>query len=130
LEALGDLIVRHDLAAFLATLVVTNRAVIVAMELVKLDLFRRFDGVVNANWNSDQQKPDVTFPNRSHFLLSPGNRAKAAIPALFALANLGKGTGQVLCGSFSNYVKPYFCGLFDGFGWLRGEKHRVRLTND
>src|SRR5687767_5018473 len=53
LVALCDLIVGDDLAAFLAALVVADWTVVVAMELVKLDLFRGLDRVIDADGNRD-----------------------------------------------------------------------------
>ena len=73
LIAFGDLVPGDDLAAFFAALVVANWAVILAMQLIELNLFRSFDRVIDANRNSYQQKPYVAFPDGSHCCLSPGS---------------------------------------------------------
>src|SRR6185436_7599714 len=66
LVALGDLVIADDLAAFLAALVVADRALVLAVELVKLNLLGRLDSVVDADRNSYQQESDVAFPDGSH----------------------------------------------------------------
>src|SRR5258705_773556 len=66
LVAFSDLIVGNDLPTFLATLVVANRTVVFPVQLIELDLFACFKGVVNADRNGDQQKAYMTLPNRSH----------------------------------------------------------------
>ena len=66
LIAFGDLIVRDDLPALLAALVVTDWTKIVAVQLIELNSLRRFQRVVDANRNRDEQKSNVAFPNRTH----------------------------------------------------------------
>ena len=55
-----------DLAAFFAALVVADGTKVFAMQLIKLNLLGRLDGVVDAYGDGDQEKPDVAFPDGSH----------------------------------------------------------------
>src|SRR6266850_3004870 len=56
------------LVALLAFLLVTDRAVILLVQLIEPDRFLRVHRVVNADGNGNQRKPNVTFPYRSHNL--------------------------------------------------------------
>jgi hypothetical protein len=66
LIALCDLIVADNLVALLAAFVVTDWTKVLAVQLVELNLFGGFDGVIDANRDGNQQKPNVTLPNGPH----------------------------------------------------------------
>src|SRR5581483_647080 len=87
LIAFRDLIVAHDLPALLTALVIADRAKVFAVQLIELNFFGRFDRVINANRNRDEQKTYVTLPNRSHRdpPLEPTScrRWRAACPPFF-----------------------------------------------
>jgi hypothetical protein len=70
LITLRDLIVTDNFTALLAAFVVPDWTIVVAVQLVELNLLAGLDGVVDANRDSNQQKAYVTFPNRSHKRLS------------------------------------------------------------
>ena len=53
LITLDDVILRDDLVAFLTTLVVADRPVVVLVKLIQVNLFGRFNRVVNANGDGD-----------------------------------------------------------------------------
>src|SRR5687768_4564400 len=76
LVALRDLVVGHDFAALLAAFVVADWAIVLAVQLVKLNFLAGFNGVINADRNRNQQKSNVTLPDRSHIgALLPRNYA-------------------------------------------------------
>jgi hypothetical protein len=55
------------------------------MELIKRDLLAGLNSVVNTDGDGDQQKANVTFPNRPHIHLSSSEtRAKARAVYAFA----------------------------------------------
>src|SRR6266545_4932585 len=66
LVAFDDFIVRERLAALLALLLVADGPVILLVQLVEANRLLRIDGVVDANRNRHQRKPDVAFPDGSH----------------------------------------------------------------
>src|SRR5690348_11902205 len=66
LVTLRDLIVGYNFATLLAALIVADWTKVVAVQLVELNLLARLNRVVNANGNRDQQKANMTFPDRSH----------------------------------------------------------------
>src|SRR6185369_15825565 len=70
LVALRDLIVGYYLVALFAAFVVADWAEIVAVQLVELNLLARFECVVNADGDGNQQKANVALPDRSHGELS------------------------------------------------------------
>src|SRR5882672_121900 len=66
LITLGDLVVGHDLATLLAALVVADRPIVLAVQLIKLNLLGGLDRVIDANGYCYQQEPDMAFPDGSH----------------------------------------------------------------
>src|ERR1043166_2080675 len=66
LVALDDFLTGERFAAFLAFLLVTNRAVILLVQLVKTNGLFGIDGVVNPDRNRNQRKPNMALPNGSH----------------------------------------------------------------
>src|SRR6516164_6805684 len=66
LVTFDDLLRGQDLAAFLALLIVTNRAVILFMQLIEPDGLFGVHRVVNADRDGYERKTNVTLPYRSH----------------------------------------------------------------
>jgi hypothetical protein len=63
-------IVGHYLVALLAAFVIADRAEIVAVQLVELNLLAGFNRVIDTDGYGNQQKTNVALPDRSHGELS------------------------------------------------------------
>src|SRR5206468_112683 len=66
LITLHDLIRRQSLAAFLALLLVTDRAVIFLVQLIEANRLLSIHRVVNPDRNRNERELNVTFPDGAH----------------------------------------------------------------
>src|SRR5262245_61111617 len=66
LIAFDDFLRRQRLAAFLAFFLVTDRAVVVLVQLIEADVFLGIHRIVNADGNGHERELNVPFPDGSH----------------------------------------------------------------